>query len=511
MKRIFLFFFLTLFGVSAQAEADNDSTIYVAIYVIAEIEFAIDGRSRPFALMNHGEFIKGRRISGSDNLQAYLALKRQLLLNQRILETVDIEYVLGEAQEDGAIPVSLLVRVQDARNLIILPAPQYSTSDGLSLGLWLRDYNFLGSMSALGADFNYRQRGNDRSFNFSIESNTPFYAAGLTWSVLFNHYFDHTVGLPFFYHNITGIAVQLPWRTTTFTVGLHQHLVFNEEPGPESALIYGITDTYRPYGGTALFVSHRIPLGQERAAGQLTYTPRISGRINYPTGDMDEVRTPSVTVSHALEFGRVNWVGNYRQGLWASVGNAYTWHFNRTDAPFRIMVDGSITLHQIITDFLGFSTRLGYRQKWQWSDVMNAGSGGWIPYFDAGNMIRGIPDASLWRNQESGLQADRVLSLNVDLPIRVMDFEPSRWLNSQRLRLFDFQMHFSPFMDFALLQGPDNDFNLQDMITTAGFELIFFSGFFRNLQIRASVGYNLDNFRGMARWDEIFIGTSFHY
>jgi hypothetical protein len=66
-------------------------------------------------------------------------------------------------------------------------------------------------------------------------------------------------------------------------------------------------------------------------------------------------------------------------------------------------------------------------------------------------------------------------------------------------------------MDFALLQGPDNDFNFQDMITTAGFELIFFSGFFRNLQIRASVGYNLDNFRGMARWDEIFIGTSFHY
>jgi hypothetical protein len=465
--------------------------------------------------MIHGEFAKGRRIAGRENLQAYLALKRQLLLNQRVLEEVSIEYVLGEVdevEEGGAVPVTLLVHVQDARNLIAFPMPRYTTNDGWGIGLRLRDHNFLGSMSALRVDFNYNQRGGyDRGFYFSIRSDTPFQAAGLTWSVLFNHFFDHTVGLPLFYQNVTGLSVMLPWRSAAFTVGVNQFLTFNEDPGPESVLVYGIADIYRPYGATELFVSHRIHLGPEWEAGRFTYTPRIAGRINYPAGDMDEVRRPSLTFSHSLGFGRVNWIGNYRQGLTASVGNSFTWYFNRADAPFRSAVDGSVTVHQILTEFLGYSVRLRYRQWWQWSDVINNEGGGWIPYFDAGDVLRGVPDMSLWRNRESGLQADRMLSLNVDLPIRVLDFQPSHWLDNQRLRLFDFQMHLSPFMDMALLQGPDNNFDLQDMITTAGFELIFFSGFFRNLQIRASVGYNLDNFRGMTQWDELFVGTSFHF
>ena len=524
-KPIFLVFFLTVISLSVFAQTqtsggDNSGAYYddSTVFVIREIEFIIDGRTRPFALMANGEFIEGQRITGWENFQAYVALKRQLLLNKRLLEEVNIEYFLGESsgvstpKEDGAVPVKLLVRVQDARNLVVFPLPQYSTSNGLKLGMRLRDYNFLGTMSTLKFDFDYRQKDSDKSFNFSIESDTPFQAGGLIWSVRSNHFFDHTVGLPLFYQNVSGISVQLPRRAASLTVGVNQYLTFNEEPGPESTLIYGVSDTYRPYGATELFVSRKIPIGKESGDfGQLAYTPRIAGKINYPTGDMDEPRKPSATFSHSLEFGRIDWVGNYRRGLAASIDNSFDWYINRDDAPYRTIVDGNVTLHRIFTTFAGFSTRLRYRQWWQRSDVMNDGSGGWIPYFDAGDVLRGVPDMSLWRNKESGLQADRILSLNIDVPIKVLDFRPSVWLDSRKLRLFDFQLHFSPFFDAAMIQGPTNDFKPQEMITTAGFEFIAFSGFFKNLQLRASVGYNLGNFNGITKWDEIFVGTAFHY
>ena len=505
---------MSAFTVFAQEQSEYADTVYV----IREIEFSIDGISRPFALMKHGEFREGERFQGRENLSEYLALKRQLLLNQRVLEDVLIEYFPGEAEEDGAIPLRLLVHVRDGRNFIIVPVPTYTTSDGFRLSLKARHYNFLGSMSTLEVDLDYRQREGDRSFGFSIESETPFHAAGLNWVFTFNHFFSYTFGQPLFYQNVSGIAVLLPWRVGTFTLGFNQYITVNELPSPATALIYDISGRYSPYGTSELFASYRIPLGVSAGEfGELAYTPRLAARINYPLGSMDEARKPSITFSHEIGFGRINWVGNYRRGLSASIDNSFSWYFDRSDAPFRATLEGSVNFHWPFTEFIGISSRLMYRQWWQWSDRM----GGWIPYYNAGDVLRGVLDSNIWRTRESDLWADRMLSLNLDIPIRVLDFRPSEWFDNRRLRLFDFELHFAPFMDIALLQGPFNNlkenryegtrFSLHDMVNTAGLDVIVFSGFFRSLQIRASIGYNLRNFRGITRWDEIYIGTSFHY
>jgi len=512
-----LFLAFSTFSVFAQGESGQNGEAGT-VYVIREIEFSIDGTTRPFALMIHGEFKEGRRLAGRENLLEYLALKQRLLMNQRVLEEVRIEYFAAEVGEDGETPIRLLVHVRDSRNFIALPFPQYSTGDGFSLTLKARHYNFLGTMSAFGLDLGYGQRGGDRGARFSIESETPFQAAGLVWSLTFNHFFNYTFGQPLFYQNVTGLSVRLPWRTTTLTVGVNQYLTFNEEPGPESVFVYRVEGLYSPYGATEIFASHRIPLGFAVGGfGELAYTPRLSGRIQYPPGEMDEVRKPRVSFSHSLAFGRIDWIGNYRRGLEASVGNSLYWYIDRHDAPFRVSLDGSVVFHWPLAERLGVSSRLRYRQWWQRSDRF----GGGIPYFNAGDVLRGVLDSNVWRTQDSDLWADRMLSLNVDVPIKALDFRPSGWFGDPRLRLFDFQMHISPFMDMALLQGPFNNlkdnpdegsrFRFGDMIHTAGFEIIVFSGFFRNLYLRASVAYNVRDFRGLSGWDEIFIGTSFHY
>jgi hypothetical protein len=501
---------LSASSLSAQRQTGDITENAETVYVIRKIEFDIDGITRPYALIYHGEFREGERITGRENLDRYLARRQQLLLNQRLLEEVRIEYFPGEREEDGALPVTLLVHVKDTWNLIILPYPKYDSNEGFSITLKARDYNFLGTMSALKMDLGYSQENGDNTIGFSIESGTYFQAAGLNWNLVFDNFFSYTFEEPLFYQNVTGLSLELPWRFTTFTVGINQYLTINEENSEENKEIYSLSDRhYGLYGSTEPYVSWKIPFGIEIGDfGELTYTPRISGRINYPYGDMDEPRKPVTSFSHSFGFGSINWIGNYRKGLSVSIGNDYSWYFDRTDAPLRITLDGDITFHWPFSKYFGLSSRLKYRQWWQRSDRI----GDWIPYYSAGDLIRGV--------MNTDVRAYQMLSLNMDLPIRALRFWPSEWFDNGKLHFFDFEMHASPFTDMALLDGPYNKMKPDDMVNTAGLEIIVFPGFFRSLNIRASFGYNINKAikdGPNLKWgffpecDEIFIGLEHHF
>ena len=519
-----LFFIFPLAVLFAQEGARQGISEDAAIvYVIREINFDVEGSSRPFALINHGEFRYGERIKGKENLDRYLALKRQLLINQQVLEEVKIEYLLGGREDDGALPVRLLVYVRDTWNFIILPYPEYDSNEGFSITLKARHFNFLGTMSPIGLDFGYAQNDGEHEINFSIESNVPFYAAGLNWNIRFDNYLGYTFDDPLYYQNVTGISVRFPWHGTVLTVGFNQFLTANEENSDENKEIYALDDRYDGvYGSTELYASYRIPLGIEIGDfGQLSYIPRLSGRINYPYGSMDESRKPITTFSHSIGFGRVNWIDNYRKGLSASIGNSNSWFFDRTDAPLKIDLGGNVSFYWQFIDFMGFASRLNYRQWWHWSESMDA----YIPHFNSGDMIRGVLN--------SDIRAYQILSLNLDLPVRVLRFWPSEWFNNERLRFFNFEMHFSPFTDLAFFRGPYNklkdkdnpddgktSFTLADMINTAGLEVLVYPGSFRSLNIRGSLGYNLRKIGNEGLnlrwgffpvWDEIFMGLSFHF
>ena len=518
---------------SGSAAPDSSSTVQpvenstvedsTTVYVIREVGFDINGRTKPFALMLNGEFKDGERITGKENLDKYLALKTQLLLNQRVLEEVNIEYSLGPSEEDGALPVTLLVHVIDSFNLIILPYPKYDSNDGFSITIKARDYNFLGTMSPLKLDLGYQKKDGDDIINFSAEMAVPFQAAGLDWNFNFNNYFKYTFGQPLYYQNVTGLSLDLPWELTTFTVGFNQYLTFNEENTDDNKDIYSLADRfYGPYASTELFASWKIPFGFNVGDyGEVSYTPRISGRINYPYWKVDEPRKPLTAFSQTLGFGRVNWIGNYRQGLSAHLSNEYDWYFDRLDAPLAITMDAELAYYHPFSKFFGFSTRLKYRQWWQWSDR----TGGWIPYYYAGDVLRGVVDEDI--------RADYMGSVNLDFPIRVLRFWPSEWYNNPKLHFFDFEMHFSPFMDMALMKGPYSKlkdrtnpsagatkFSPKDVIVTGGLEVIVFPGFFRSFYIRGSIGYNARKIKSdglkkkwgfFPQWDEIYIGVDHYY
>jgi hypothetical protein len=509
----------------AEASGTDDSQI---VYVIRKIDFDVKGRSRPFALISNGEFKEGERIQGKDRLEQYIALKQQLLINQRVLEEVSIEYTLGTPEADGAVPVDLLVHVEDTTNFIVLPYPKYDSNDGGSLTLKARDYNFLGTMNALRIDLGVRVDTEEKKsvFNFEIDSDTPFKAAGLNWNLNFDHFFKLTLfdgaRQPLYYQNITGLSMELPRGSTTFTLGFNQYLVFNEENSDEAKNVYGLGERFDgPYGGSEIYGSWKIPLGiQVGEFGDLNYTPGVSGRVNYIIENRDEPRKPVASFSHSLGFGRVNWIGNYRKGIEASVSNGYNYYFSRSDAPFAVNLSAGATIHWPFTRLIGLSARIQYRQWWQESDRLKDT----VPYYSAGDVLRGVVN--------DHLQANYMLSFNLDLPFRILRFWPSEWFNYAPLHLFDFEMHVSPFMDLALVKSPDYNFStradkktgfsIDDMIMTGGFEIIVFPGYFRSFYLRGSVGYNITNLINEKRtpdlkwgifpqWNEIYIGIGHHY
>ncbi|GHT56238.1 hypothetical protein FACS1894109_04600 [Spirochaetia bacterium] len=507
------------------------------IYKIRKIDFDISGskfstgRSRPFALLNNGEFQEGEWIIGQENLEKYRWQKIQLLMNQRVLESVDIQYELGEAEADGTVPVDLLVIVRDSLNIIALPYFKFDTNSGLELTLKARDYNFLGAMNPLRLDLGYtRDENNENSFNFAIDSDTPFKAFGFNWNLNFDHDFafrpDADSGHELYYKNTTGIAMELPVGFTTATFGFEEAFIVNDDNTGNSNYKSDRDRAYENYASSELYVSWKIPTPLAVGPfGRLTYTPKLAGNISYGLGE--EIgylhKGPALTLSHSMGFGRINWIQNYRSGLEAFISNENSYNFSRDDfdKSFTVSTAVSATGHLPVTERFGISGKLQYRQWWGWSNLdldkkSKQDDTTYDPYPHnssdaAGDVLRGI------RNKD--LKADWMISLNLDFPFRVWQFRPSQkpWM-----RYFNFEMHLSPILDMAILSSPDPD--TAPFQIAGGLEVIVFPAIMRSLYIRASLGYNLrelfaTGFASGSSFDylfslknpEFFFGIGHHY
>jgi len=460
------------------------------LYVINDFEFDIKGRTRPYALIYNGEFKAGEKMKGQASLDEYIRDKTQLLINQRVLkDNAVITYSVGEQAEDGSYPVTLAIKVEDTWNIIALPRPEYSSNTGFDLTIKARDYNFLGTMNPLRIDFGYRYDENYRnSFQFEVYSDTPFRAAGLTWNLRFDNLFAYRPNVEehYFYQNVTGLSIEVPFRVTTFTFGVNEYLYLNEENSYRRQVIYNEEFQKGVYMSSRMYASWKIPTGlMVSRYGELTYTPGISASFNHELPDWPLLpfrKGPFLSFGHSLGFERIDWHANFRDGLSASISNSYSYDFFRLNNGGEPL-SSSFTLHGagyfIISRFFGISSQLEYRH-WFYQDPA---------YYDqAGDNLRGIADKSI--------RADYMLSLNMDFPLRVLLFTPSKWFNNRKLNFFDVELHVSPVIDLALYHDPiaEISFSPQNIAAAGGIELVIFSDFMRSLYIRLGYTFNLREF-----------------
>jgi hypothetical protein len=462
------------------------------LYVISAFEFNIKGRTRPFALIHNGEFKIGETLKGQASLDEYVRDKTQTLVNQRMLkDNATVTYSVEEQAEDGSYPVTLTISTEDSWNIIALPRPRYKSDTGLDLSIRARDYNFLGTMNPLRINLGYKYDEEKRSsFQFEVLSNIPFSAFGYHWEVKFYNFFDYRpmVEEPYFYQNVTGLLMELPFRKTTFTFSFDEATILNEENSDRNKLSKDLGGKYPDfqsglYMSSRLSTSWKIPTGLFVSRyGELTYTPGISATFNHelPRWELQEIRYgPSMGFSHSLYFEKIDWHTNYREGIATSINNYYGFNFYRlknSDEPLSVSFSLNGTGHFIIRDFFAISSRLMYRQ-WFYHNPNY--------YESASDAMRGIADRKI--------SADYMLSLNADFPFRVLIFTPSEWFKRPKLSFFDFELHASPVIDMALYHDPrtETSFRPKNIAASGGLELIVFPAFMRNFIVRFGYALNL--------------------
>jgi hypothetical protein len=476
-------------------------------YFIRSINFNIDGRTRVFALLDVLDMQEGQRVHGRAALETLVRRKTQILHNQRVLEDSEcrIDYVEGKGENSGPVPVDFLIHVKDAWNFFVFPEPKYDSNTGLSITLKARDWNFLGTMNPLEFDLGYELDDDQYSVFANVDTDIPFRFLGYTWNFNFDHDFTYNEVDPNYYKNVTGLTIDLPWRQTTFTVGFDQSFFLHEENSDEEKAKTGVKffeDEW--YMSSALYAKWEIPLGIEVGDfGTLTYFPQLTENFNYrPGGDIGEYRHgPATKFEHSFGFGQINWIGNFRNGLDVSISNVNT--FNNYAMNWDFNAGLAVEGHMALTSFFGVSSRLKYRKYFSSDD------------YSVGENLRGIRDKDFI--------ADNVLSFNLELPLRILSFTPSRWFNRRGFRPFDVEVHFSPFVDIAFINGQSNpqyrpaeQYAFGDPLAAAGFEVIAFSLPWRNLNLRASIGWDLQEWIRSGElpgghYRELYIGLHHFY
>ena len=474
---------------------------------LQKVDWKVEGRSRPFALLNASEIKGVEQFMTKADFEAWVAERRQILMNQRVLESVAIEVSYDEKNQEGFIPANLLIKVKDTWNIIALPYPKYDSNDGLEFIIKARDYNFLGTMQPLRFDFGYTIEPEPfknldlikGSFVTEIDSNIPFSAFGYIWNFDFDHYFAYTYQDPFQYWNKTGVSLTLPIGLSDLTFGLYQGFFLNNENGDDYKAKYGERlDGW--YLSNWFETNWSIPTGvKANGWGELKYIPRLIVKNNYLPGGGDigeERRGPTLEVGHSLTFGRVDWVDNFRRGLTITLDNGNIYNF--ADIRWEKSLTAVVAAYAPLASFLGFSTRLS--------------SGAYLDRTNttAGVALRGIINDSV--------HANYFLYFNFDLPVKLITFTPSKWFGKKWMHFFDFEQHWSPFLDVGLAHdnGGTRTFSLSDPLIAAGLEVITFSHYMRSLYLRISAGYDIGkvlktNVAPKVGDMELFIGLNHAY
>jgi len=500
---LLLFVTLAFFGAPLFSQEDtalSDDTIYI----INSFTFNINGITRQSALINKGDLILGEEIRGLVNLEKYVVDKTQVLYNERVLDSVNMEYSVGQMREDGKYPVDLVIHVKDTWNIIALPRPRYSSNSGFDITIKARDYNFLGTMSPLRLDLGYiHDEEGLNHFLFLLDINIPFRLFNYNWSVKFINDFNYRpdMELPFYYKNTTGLAVEFPFKQTVITVGFDESLYLDEENSDSDKILYGDFQE-GVYMSSIPYVSWKIPFGIDVGQwGELVYTPGIQAVFNHEFSQWplsDNRKGPYLSLNQSFGFARVDWIDNFLRGYDVGIYNSNGFDFFRLQNDGQTAFSASINLsgigHLIIKDFFGISSRLMYRH-WLFYDNGNE---------NAGDVLRGILDKDI--------HADLMFSLNLDLNFKVLRFKPSVWFNNPKVKIFDFDLHLIPILDAALFHDPTDENTLGSVkaVTSGGVELIVFPDFFRSLFLRFSFGVNFSDLFGKNNY-EIFIGTDLFY
>jgi hypothetical protein len=435
-------------------------------FVIRSVVFRIEGSTREFVLAAKAGIELGRRFPDRAVMEAFLADRRLFLHNERVLESVKVEYGI-EALASGDVAVDVVVTTKDTWNLIALPYLKYDSNEGVSFSAKGRDYNFLGSMRPLEIDVEYLATLDGKSaYTLKGDLSLPFRAFGRLWSWELAQEFvlwpDQANPVS---HTVIDISLELPTKLFPLTLEASQELYFHEEKDVD-------VDAYYLSSGISATAAIPTRLGAGRF-GKILYRPSLSFVQNWKlAGTVREDRMgPVLSMSNDIEFGRVDWKDNYRSGLAGEISDRND--FNLYHDSVTVNIDATVQAYLAAGSQAG--SRAGLAVRLTGFNVTGA-----LAREDVGSAMRGILDSRM--NGFFGL------FFNLNLPFTILKAPIHTIIGKNWL---DFELQVSPFLDYGLLKETPGSLAKARPWFSGGLEVYVYPAIMRSFIMRASAGFDL--------------------
>lgn len=509
---------------------------YSERYKISDVTYALE-KTRERDLRRTVSIDTERIFEDRDELDEYLSDLNQRLLNTRAFQSVEIkDSSLSESKADSEsdsteiTQLSIHIDAKDTRHLLILPYPKYDSNDGLIFKIKVKDVNFLGTMNTLDAGVfaglkEDTSTGNQNlTFGAEFKYSYPFQVGPFicSWNNSLDAVYTHGVNELEFWTG-TGFTFELPFQRFSLV------LTASEEANRD--LEYEALKDEQ-YFTSDINLSLPVKILDIENWGYVFWTPFTEGKVSYDRDkiniDNDDLASPVLSIGQSVSTERINWYGNFRNGLSLKIGHSMGYDFQQEETEPKIYgeLQGFKAFSHIAlnTRFTFFHTNSNREY--------------------VGNLIRGVRDKQLYVTGKDlftyrALKAPSAIAINIDIPIHVITTDWLSWSEAifgedswfsrcfAWTGKFNFELQMSPFMDFALTKNEATGrlFSLKDGWYTGGLEFLVFPENWKGIVLRASLGIDMGraliakkypekldmSWREDIKKYEIFAGIGLHY
>lgn len=520
------------------------------LYQITDISYSLE-KTREKDLERLVPVNTERIFESEKELESYLSDLKQRLLNTRAFDEVELKVESGKWKDENGklkdetfdsqlstlnsgelIPVSLQITARDTKSLLILPYPKYDSNDGLIFKVKVKDVNFFGTMNTLNAGLFAGLKEDTESgkqnptFGAEFNYSYPFYLKDLP--AFWNNDFEikYTAGVEELeFWNSTGFTFEKEFKKLSFVLDLSEHADRDLE--------------YMQYGDTQYYTSDLnfslpVKIADIENWGYIFLTPFLDTKVNYDkdgiSSQNDDLAGPVLKGGLKLSSSRINWYGNFRTGLSASVSfsDGYDFMQKESEPCFKAEIQAFKAFR-----YCGINSRLTVFLTRSNRDKV-------------GELIRGARDKQKYLNTENlplktelSLKSPSALVFNLDLPFHIITTDWLGWSDSlfgsdswfsrtfSWTDKFNFELQLSPFIDIALTKNEITDrlFSLKDGWYTGGLEFLVFPERWKGIVVRGSIGLDLGkaliakkypekidlSWRENVKKYEIYAGIGLHY
>lgn len=145
--------------------------LFAEQYTINSYKINVEGVTRVSAIEDLIVPQEKEVYNNETELESALLSKRYKLNDTSLFKHVSYTYEISKADKNEYL-VDVVFNVEDASSFLAFPFPKYSTDDGLTLKVVLKEHNFLGMMATIDAYATASSRG-DTFDNSIIEFSVP--------------------------------------------------------------------------------------------------------------------------------------------------------------------------------------------------------------------------------------------------------------------------------------------------------------------------------------------------